>query len=611
MGKKWIAQVVTGGSGVTSIKYLTQDRLAPPHRFEAIKQKIIGGTNMIKVAIIGDSISLPYPGYTTNWWQGLFTQSSWFTNLYFPHTATWYATNYAIGTQTPVMGMTMIGSEVESPVVGGDNALGGNFGYADPYYSDLVSGGGSYTSPVLEGLPDLLIVGYYNPTANFLPWLERIVQRARAKGIAVIVHDTNPDFNVSSTQYIERCAAIRQMADQHGAMYLSTWDMAYEYHVLQGNSPSMNADTGLHPNDTGSALIAKAMRSVLAPYAQRPERISASPIMANLPSGTYSQYTWPWNMEIEFALSTFGNSGVYNTNIAYADVTQPNKANPAIIIGNRSTSTGALAVPAGSAVNCAHPCALCVFALVDGNAPFSWSLAMGSTTVSTGTYGGSGGRPAIVELASVDTLRAIGSSAYNHGVSDYWVNAGWKLSVTTNTAVIYGMVFGAPARIPIPMNVPEFIGAWDTTNTFAGNWQNSGATNTYKTNNLIMARATDNAGDYIRIPFVGAGIQVLVESGIVAGRYKIYLDGRQITTINGVTANPLDAYLGAARFLPINVMAQPLATGDANFFSGGSHVLKVVADSVGGSASGNAPTNMLRRFKYAGGSIIGPPEFIR
>jgi hypothetical protein len=611
MGTKWIAQVVTGSSGVTSIKYLTQNREAPAHRFEGIKQKLIGGTNIIKVAIIGDSISGPYPGYTTNWVQALFNQSSWAPAAYISHTANWYVTNYAVGTQTPLMGMAMIGSQVESPVGGQDNALGGNFGYADPYYSDMITGGGCYSSPVLDGQPDLLIVGYYNPTPNFLPWLERIVQRARARGIAVILHDDNPDFNVSATQYFERGPAERQMANQHGAMYIDTSARSYEYHVLYANTPTMNADSGLHPNDLGQQLFAKWFRAALAPNAQKTDYIPASPTMVNLPSGTYSQVTWPWNFELEFALSNAANSGVYNTNIAYADVTQFNKANPAIIVGNRSTSTGALAVPTGSYVNFTHPCALYIALMVDGNSAFNWTLAQGSTTVASGTFGGVGARTHILELASVDTLRAVGSSAYNHGVPDYWVNAGWRLNVTSGTAVVYGAVIGVPPRKPLPLYDLEYYGSWDTTNSFGANWQNSSSSSTFKTNSLIPARATDTTGNYVKIPFVGSGVQVLLESGIAAGQFNVFLDGRQITTLNGNTANPLEGYLGASRVIPINVMAQGVAPGDANVFSTTPHVLKVIQTGVGSSASSTTPANMLRRFKLLGVSVIGSPDWIR
>jgi len=616
MGTKWVAKIVTDASGATSVTYLAQDQLAPPHRFEAVKQKIIGGTNMIKVAIIGDSISGPYPTYTTNWVQALFSQSSWAPNAYIPHTATnWYVTNYAIGTQTPVMGMTTIGTSVDSPVVGGDNNLGGNFGYADGYYSDLITGGGSYPSPVISSIPDLVIVGYYNPTtpteSNYIPMMERIIQRLRGYGISVIVHDDNPDFNVSSTQYFERGPALKQAADQHGAMYIDTSARSYEYHILYTNTPTMNADAGLHPNDLGQQLFAKWFRSALAPNSQNAERISASPVIVNLAPGTYSQYTYPANMEIEFAINQAGNSGTYNTNIAYTDASVFNKANPAIYIGNKSVSTGALAVPSGSALNFTHPCATYLALLVDGTCVFNWTLNQGSTVVASGVWSGVGARPAICELANTETLRGLSSSAYNHGVSDFWVNAGWKLSVTSGQAIIYGVVVGAPARRSIPLQGMEFVGGWTATNIYGANWQSSTATNTYKTNNLIPARATDNTGDYVKIPFTGAGIQLLLESGIAAGQYTVWLNGRQITTLNGNSSNPLEGYLGAARTLPINVMVQSLGYNDANYISSSYNVLKISMSSVGASAALNAPTNMLRRFKVLGASVIGPPDWIR
>ena len=607
MGTKFVAAVVTGSSGVTSVQYLAPNANAPNHRFEAIKQKMLAGNQMVKVSIFGDSISLPYPTYTTNWWQALFTQPTWASSSYLTHTATWYATNYSVGTQSPIMAMAMIGSEVESPVAGGGATLGGNFGYADPYYSDNVSGGAALISPAIETQPDLVIAGFYNQVPNFMTWLERLVQRSRATGTAVILWGTSADFGTSNTDHINNGPTERLIADQHGAMYVDTWARNYEYHVLLGNSPTMNADTGLHPNDLGNQLYAKWFRSVLTARAQTPERIMASPIMVTLPNGTYSQFGWPWNMDLEFVLTGSGTSA---TSITYNNVNTANGANPAIIVGQRNTSTGAYSCPAGSSLNWSHPCAQSIAVIADGNTgTWTWTLSMGGTTVSTGTGGGQGPRAAINELASVDVLRAVGAGAYNHGPSDYFVNAGFKLTINTGTATIYGVAIGTPARRSVPIHQLEYVGGgWDITNTFGANWQNSGATGTFTLNTAIPARATDNVGDYVKFNFQGAGAQMLIESGIGGGRVQVYFDGKLVNTINTqTTSSYLETYLTASRFIPVNLFAP--TSGDNNFFGSAQHSVKVVLISGTSSPYAGSPTVGYRRLKVVGFNIFGSHFF--
>ena len=77
MGTKWLAQVVTDAGGVISQIPLATDTDAPPHRFEGTKQKLLDGSQPVAVVILGDSISGPYPGYTTNWVDILFNQAGW------------------------------------------------------------------------------------------------------------------------------------------------------------------------------------------------------------------------------------------------------------------------------------------------------------------------------------------------------------------------------------------------------------------------------------------------------------------------------------------------------------------------------------------------------
>lgn len=596
MGTKWLAQVVTDANGVISQLPLATDADVPPHRFEGIKQKLLDGGQPVAVAILGDSISGPYPGYTTNWVDVLFNQPGWLPVAYLPRTAIWSVTNYSVGTQTPMMGMCLIGNSVVAAQV----ATSGNLGYVSTIYGDLAGTGGG--SPVLETQPDLVIIGYYNNSTYYkLPYIERLVQRARARGSAVILHATEANQAVGWNDRQPEGPVLRNIADQHGAMFLDTWARAYEARNLRGVVFSPPGDQ-LHPNDSGHLLWAAWMRAVLPTNRQRSERINASPILTSLPGAASpaAQLAFPFGMDMEFQ---FPASGSYATNIAYSNPAFFNSANPAIVVGNRPVANGAVALPVGASAVFAHPHALTFSLLVDGfaNSPngFSYSISVGSTTVATGSFGNVGPRPAVVEILSVEQMRALPASLYNYGKADAFENLSLAVNITAGMCVLYGGVWGVPARREVALSTLSYSGSgWDLTEKPGDNAS-------------TLIRGTDTPGDAVRFSFAGAGAQLLLQGGTGAGKVRIYLDGTPVGTVNGVPLNPYyDLFIGANRFAPINLFPSGGVPGNVNFFSSAVHTVKVLYDG-STNAAAIAPTATKRRLAVCGATIFGPPDLVR
>lgn len=596
MGTKWLAQVVTDPNGVVSQVPLASDAEAPAHRFEGIKQKLLDGGQPVSVSILGDSISGPYPGFTTNWVDIVFNQPAWYPAAYLPHTAVWAVTNYAIGTQAPPMGMCMIGNAVVAPSL----PTSGNLGYASSVYGDGL--GAVAISPVIESQPDLVIIGYYNNPQNYkLPYIERMVQRARARGCAVILHATLANQGVGATDRQSEGTTLRTIADQHGAMFLDSWARAYEARNLKGVVFSPGTDQ-LHANDAGQLLWAAWIRSILPPNRQKAQCIEASPILASLPasSSPAAQLALPYNMETEFQ---FSSTGGFPTNIFYNNIIYFNQANPAIVVGGRPAATGAVALPVGTSAYFSHPHALTFSLLVDGaaNAPsgFSYSLSVGPTTILNGSFANLGPRPAIVEILSVEQMRALSASLYNFGKADFFDNVSLAVNITSGTAVVYGGVWGVPAKRDVPLSALSYSGSgWDLTD------KPGDASGT-------VIRGTDATNDSVRFTFQGAGAQLLLQGGPSAGKVRVYVDGAAVTTLNGQATNPYyDQFITVNRFIPINVFPLTSPGGNANPFSTASHTLRVVFDGTVHPSSGT-PTSTRRRLAVCGATVFGPGDLIR
>lgn len=594
MGTKWLAQVVVDGAGNATVTSWASDADAPPNRIEGVKQKLLDGSQPVSVAVLGDSISGPYPAYITNWVDTVFNQPLWSSNLFLPHTAVWSVSNYAIGTQTPSMGMCQIGSAVTPPFT----ATSGNLGFASQIYGDL--SGTAPGSPVLDSQPDLVIIGYYNSGQSYkLPYTERLVQRARGRGCAVILHSTEANQAVSLQDRQSEGPVLRTIADQHGALFLDTWARAFEARNLKGVTLSPPGDQ-LHPNDTGQLLWAAWLRSVVPGFRQKSERIPASPILVSLPATPAAQLALPYGMESEFQ---FYNIGGYTTNIAYFNVAAFNSANPAIFIGNRPAVGGAVALPAGGTAVFSHPHALTFSLLVDGaaNAPsgFSYTITVGPTTIATGNFSNVGPRPAILEILNVEQMRALSASLYNFGKADVFENLALAVNVTAGTAVIYGGVWGVPAKREVPLSALSYSGTgWDLLDK-AGD------------NAATAIRGTDTANDAVRFTFYGAGAQLLLQGGTGAGKVKIFLDGAAVTTLSGLSVSPYaDLFVGATRFVPVNLFPPGGLVGNANAFSGGQHTIKVLFD---GSVNAGAvtPTATKRRLAVCGATVFGPSDLLR
>ena len=599
---KWIATIVTDSTGtnVTSINYLTGSSDAPPSKLQGVKNLMsLGNVPMLFVAI-GDSISGPFPGYTTNWLQGLFTQSSWSPD-YISHSATWTAKNYAVGTQTPFMGLASVGRSIP---LNNSASSSGNLAMTQPLSAEIALAGKHGMSPAVEENPNVAIVGYYNNTGTSTdkaPMTERIVQTFRLRGIPVILHCTEPGLGSALTNYWDHFSEGPQLAEiarHHGATFLDTQSRCIFTVTLGGSTPNaFFADAGsnaLHPNDTGHLYWVKWIRAALNGNIQRREEVPGQWQMTSLSSDANSQIAYPFAFEFQPPVPA-GSPAAYATNNAYTSISSFNSANPAQYIGGVANSTGGFYCQNGSALLFYHPLALSFNLLVDGNfTNFSADIKVGSTTIKSISRSGVSSRPHLVEVLSVADMRGIASGVYNHGKPDYAENLGIQVNITAGTPVIFGAEWGVPQYYDVPINSLNYIGTgWDTTDKI-------GDANSY-----YYIRGTDTSGDGVKFSFRGRGAQLLLQSGTAAGQIQAWVDGVQITTLNGVSWTTFyDQYVGATRGLQLNIFPNAPASGDFNGWGHRTHTITVKYTG-NNNASVVAATSTKRRLAVMGARVIG------
>lgn len=602
-GTKWIASIVTDSTGtnITALNYLSGSQDAPASRLQGVKNLMsLGNVPMLFVAI-GDSISGPYPNYTTNWFQGLFTQSSWSPD-YISHSATWVANNYAVGTQTPFMGLASVGRSIP---LNNSASSSGNLAMTQPLNAEIALRGNHGMSPAVEANPNVAFVGYYNyPLINNndrFPLIERIVQTFRLRGIPVILHCDEPGLGSAGTNYWDHFVdgpQLAAIADQHGATFIDTQSRCIFTVTMGGSSPAaFFADAGsnaLHPNDTGHLYWVKWMRAALNGNIQRREEVPGQWQMTSLPSNASQQIAFPFAFEFQPPAAA-GSPAPTQVANPYTTISSFNSANPAQYIGQVANSTGGWSGSTGSSYLFYHPLALSFNLLVDGSQSFGWTVFIGGTSIKSGNFSSVNSRPAIAELMTVADMRGIAASGnYNHGKPDFAENISMAVTITSGTPVIFGAEWGVPQYYDVPINSLNYIGTgWDATDKV-------GDANSY-----YYIRGTDTSGDMVKFSFRGAGAQLMLQSGTAAGQIQAWLDGTQITTLNGVSWSTYDQYIGATRGLQLNVMPNSPRTGDINSWGHRIHTLTV---KYTGGLNGNATNNLSstkRRLAVMGARVIG------
>ena len=603
-GTKWIASIVTDSTGtnITALNYLTGSQDAPPSRLQGVKNLMaLGNVPMLFVAI-GDSISGPYPSYTTNWFQALFTQSSWSPD-YPTHSATWTAENYAVGTQTPFMGLASVGRSIP---INNAASSSGNLAMTQPLNAEIALRGNHGMSPAVEKNPNVAFVGYYNyPQVNNndrFPLIERIVQTYRLRSIPVILHCDEPGLGSAGTNYWDHFVdgpQLAAIADQHGATFIDTQSRCIFTVTIGGSSvAAFFADAGsnaLHPGDVGHLYWVKWMRAALNGNVQRREEIPGQWTMTSLPSNTSSQIAYPFAFEFQPPAAS-GSPAPTTVANSYTTINSFNSANPAQYIGGVANASGGWSGSAGSAYLFYHPLALSFNLLVDGTQTFTNVVSIGGTAIKTNIFTSVGSRPAISEQLTVADMRAISSGNYNHGKPDFAENTTFTVTITGGTPVIFGAEWGVPQYYDVPLSSLTYIGTgWDTADKLGD------------ANNYYRIRGTDTANDAVKFTFRGAGAQLMLQTSISSGYLVAYLDGVQLTTLNGVSWNSYyDTYVGATRGLQINVMPNGPRTGDINGWGHRVHTLTVQYNgSQNATATSNGVTGTKRRLAVMGARVIG------
>lgn len=570
MGTLFLKQVICDNSGIIQVVDISRGLEVPANRCESVKLRLLDGNTTVRIAALGDSLSLPYPGYQTNWFDALFYNPAYLSNAFLPHTVFWQPRNFSVGTQSSIHGMAMIGRSVFT--VPGDS--GGDTGFSSILYPEFspYADGQAGESPILAGGLDLLFVGYYNDSIYKLSYLERLVQNARERGISVILHTAEGADAVSATDHMSEGPIIRRIADQHGAMLIDTWARMEE--AIQIKHLNAKVD-GLHQNDRGHQLWARWFRAALPTYSQPIESIPVSSVLVAppyLPSG----FSFPKEIELNFS---FPSTISYPTNLAQIYTYY---RNPALSIGGRGATNAVVVLPGGTATM-ANPHALTFDILVDGTSPFNVTVSCGSFTVKTVTFSGFGPRIGVVQLLSLADIQNIPASVYQYGKPQFFDNLTLTLTVNSGRMVLVGGMWGVPNYKEVNLKDFEFDGI---------GW--SGVDLGLVQGTKIVANNTIGGGSF-SLPFTGGGVGVLFQGSPVGGKIALYLDGQLNQTI--------DTYSPGNRFIPVNLFPDgtpDVTTSDQHSVSG-----KLLTDR---NPLAVAPTNGMPVYGIISAYNFSPPR---
>lgn len=209
MGIRFLYRVCSNGRRITSVERLNPSRYAGSTAGQWTVDK------SIKVLLLGDSLSLPYPDTQVSWPVELFTKT---------HAVT--VENYSVGTQSSLHGMLMVGKAI-------------------------------HNSPAFDPVPHLTIIGYYNQCRWKLHYIETLVIRARESGSKVIIHTALPDVNKHPRDIKYEGGTLYRIAVRHGAFLLDTW-ARNEHAIRQGESLQRD---GLHQSEDGHRRWAEWMHT--------------------------------------------------------------------------------------------------------------------------------------------------------------------------------------------------------------------------------------------------------------------------------------------------------------------------------------------------------------
>ncbi len=475
-GELLLGRVLVSGGVATGI--IQPTRFVPPaNPLVATKRAIISGQAMV-VSENGDSTTAGVPTWSgTNvvmWSAYLFNSNNAAAGLNVANAALVTQYNNGVGGTTSEYGLAQIGDAYANAANASDAKLGyGWAGTANELASFVPSPDAfaiSGTSSFYNQRPTLVTVGFGVNGGNYnYPCIEAIARRLGPgpgnAGYEVLLLTQN-EANDSSYSKAGIGYSERLIAD--GIPSVAVADTEAYVDEAKANGQSVFIDS-IHGNPIAQAAWAEAVLGVLNPYPQATRTVALAP--RRIISTAVASEAPYFGFSADFVGGVpAANSGA--TLVTTASLASNTNAIPACF-GYANTNMG-YQVNAGGSIDYGHHCFNWVALLfrrgVGGSftATVNWiDDAGGLTPMNTISYTDSAGGdyPGIADAGSITQLlpamSKLQTNNYASGVQ-YWVSGGVRVSVTSGTAYILGVIFGGPRHLDLPgyLQPGAMLGTW-------------------------------------------------------------------------------------------------------------------------------------------------------
>lgn len=574
----------------------------PQTRIPNFKAASANTSRVMSVTLLGSSLG------QQNWIEWLTnTNNAALGENWLPATHNFYY-NSSGGGQTAYYALAMMGrSTAPNPLAANQDFSGtavAQPGYIAQFLAQLGYPGANYVarSPIVSTAPDMFITEglMYNRQESsasrdvYLGMEEskyRNVVRARQRGANIegIIYTVGSGNVANLNDKWAEGFIAKQFADLYG-FALADWAARSRYAVQMGQTVTVD---GIHPNSLGNTNECLAIRGVCNAYTQ----VSAPQVTvlaqrafnyASTGNSTNFLSVFPEDCDVIFT-PDFTTGTVTNTAISAFT-----NSMPSMLFGGKASASAVTRVQAGQIWQFDHDKIGLVGIFIDPPA---------SNATYRFTYQNGGGRSVVgvtnsivphlginanfISGPTLSEIAAISPGVFGNG--GYWYNSGLALEVLTGGPLdVIGAAVFTPAYDPIPWSNVEL---WSVTNTVEKAWVRK-TTGGFGSHGAVT---TDAIGDWVVIPFTGAGVSFQLQENVAGGQVSVFLDGVPMDTVELYNG-------GSGSYLyQKNFMCRTSGTGVTGF-SSGDHVLAL--QLTGFNAGASAPTTSTSRLKLVKADVI-------
>lgn len=513
--------------------------------------------------------------------------------------------NYSGGSQSSFYTLAMMGKSLAPNPLSVNQDFSGTAA-AQSSYLDNFSGGNGFVgtkstqeSPILAQAPDLYIgegILYNRQSATTARSYDlgmaesvcRKIVRARRKGanIDAILYTTGSATSGNANDRWDEGYLIKQMADYYGC---AVADFA-AFHRESWRNGLIASSDGIHPLPLGCSNNCLSIGGILNGYSQvvfPPVTALGPRIMDYVTSGASATYAGIFPESADMAMIPNYTTGIL-TNASSLSV-RTNQQPKLLFGGGNATNNSFVRLQAGDVATYAGNLLQTLgFTIEPPVSNFTYRV----------TYQNGGGRSVIGITNSVTAHAAINAflipgpsldeiSAINpggFGAQAYYVNSGFQFEVLTGGPVdlICAAQYGPEYEI-VPWDRVELH---SVTNTLSMKPWVRGSTSGFGRNGCVT---TDALGDFVVVPFTGAGISFQVQGNPSGATLDYYVDGNLKGTVNSYVA-------GGSYLFQWNYLARTSGTTAAGF-SSASHILTIHLRALDASAVAPSGNNHLLKLQ--------------